>query len=176
MTAAQERRYLGTLRALVAAQVPFTVLGTFALRRQCPRLPRRLVADCDLQLPPDPAVLTRLTQLLQVGGWEVTLWEQPVQLPLSATELAGKYYLRARRAAATLDCSYENVFLSWAQFQAASYWHEGLPLLRTEAVLQQKVLTGRPTDLVLLRWWQQNVGSLPADGLRAEPAAPARRR
>lgn len=162
MTAAHEQLYLRTLRQLVAAGLPFVGLGTFALRRQCPALPRRLVADCDLQFPPDAAVLTRLTELLQADAWRVTLWEEPVQLPLTSAALAGKYYLRARRAGAVLDCTYENVYLSWPETLAASYCYEGLPQLRIAVILHHKALTGRPTDLRLLRWWQQTIGPLPA--------------
>lgn len=162
MTAAQEQLYLRTLHALVAADIPFVALGTFALRRQCPTLPRRLVADCDLQFPPDAAVLTRLTQLLQAAGWRVTLWEQPVQLPPPAAELPGKYYLRARRGQAVLDCAYENDFLSWPEFQAASRWQQGLPLLPPPAILHQKMQADRPADHVVLRWWRRHIGPLPA--------------
>ncbi|RAK62713.1 hypothetical protein [Hymenobacter edaphi] len=164
MTAAHEQLYLRTLRALSAAGVPFVGLGTFALRRQCPQLPRRLVADCDLQLPPDVAVLNHLTELLQAAGWQVTLWEVPVQLPLAAAALAGKYYLRARRAGAVLDCTYEHDSLSWPAFQANSHYHEGLPLMRTAAILQQKAQIGRPRDLALLDWWRQTIGPLPELG------------
>ncbi|MCC3160739.1 hypothetical protein LJ737_26115 [Hymenobacter sp. 15J16-1T3B] len=165
MTAAHEQLYLRTLRTLVAAGVPFVGLGTFALRRQCPQLPRRLVADCDLQLPPDLAVLNQLTQLLQAAGWCMTLWEAPVQAPLAAAELAGKYYLRARRAGAVLDCTYEHDSLDWPAFQVRSHSCEGLPLLRTAAILQEKAQIGRPRDLALLDWWQKRIGPLlEADG------------
>lgn len=162
MTAAQEQLYRRTLHALVAADLPFVGLGTFALRLQCPALPRRLVADCDLQFPPDAAVLTRLTELLQAAGWRLTLWEQPVQLPLQAAELTGKYYLRARRGRAVLDCAYENDFLNWPEFRAAGQWHHGLPLLPPPAILRQKILADRPADHVVLRWWRQRLGPLPA--------------
>lgn len=156
MTAAHEQLYLRTLHQLAAAGIPFGVLGTFALRQLCPALPRRLVADCDLLLPFDTARLTELGQLLQAGGWHLTLWEQPVALPLQAADLAGKYYLRARQAGAVLDCAYENDFLSWPEFWASCYWHHGLPLLPPAAILQQKALVGRPADLAVLRWWQAN--------------------
>ena len=138
MTAAQEQLYLRTLRVLVAAGVPFVGLGTFALRQQYPALPRRRVADCDLQLPPDAAVLDQLTARLQAAGWQVTLWEEPVRRPLAATELAGKYYLRARQAGAVLDCSYENDYLSWPEFQPLTHWHAGLPLLRPAAIFHSR--------------------------------------
>ncbi|MBF9220449.1 hypothetical protein [Hymenobacter ruricola] len=159
MTAAHERLYLRTLHRLVAAGIPFGILGTFALRRHCPALPRRLVADCDLFLPPDPATLTALARQLQAGGWRVTLWEQPVTLPFQAADLTSKYYLRARQAGAVLDCSYENDYLSWPEFWAACQWHHGLPLLAPEAILHQKALVARPADRAVLRWWQQAVSS-----------------
>lgn len=155
MTAAHERLYLRTLRQMVAAGLPFGALGTFALRRHYPALPRRLVADCDLLLPPDPLTLSALTHLLQATGWRVTLWEQPVALPLRPADLAGKYYLRARQAGAVLDCAYENDFLSWPEFRAECQWYEGLPLLAPAAILRQKAQVGRPADLAVLRWWQR---------------------
>ncbi|GAA4023208.1 hypothetical protein GCM10022409_03790 [Hymenobacter glaciei] len=155
MTAAHERLYLRTLHQLVAAGVPFGVWGTFALRQHCPTLPRRLVADCDLLLPPDPAILNTLTNVLQAGGWRVTLWEWPVSPPLLATELRGKYYLRARQASAVLDCTYENDRLDWPAFWANCEWQHGLPLLKPTAIMRQKRQLRRPTDLAVLRWWQQ---------------------
>ena len=155
MTAAHERLYLHTLHQLVAAGVPYGVLGTFALRRHNPALPRRLVADCDLLLPPDPAELTVLVQLLHASGWRVTLWEEPLALPLRATDLTGKYYLRAGQTGAVLDCAYENDYLSWPEFWAGCGWHHGLPLLKPAAILQQKAQLGRPADLAVLRWWKE---------------------
>lgn len=157
MTAAHEQLYLRTLHELVSAGLPFGGLGTFALRQQCPALPRRLVADCDLLLPPDPAALNTLAQLLQASGWHVTLWQQPVRLPLHAADLTGKYYLRARQAGAVLDCAYENDYLDWPTFWAGCHWHQGLPLLKPAAILQQKAQTARPTDLAVLHWWQQMI-------------------
>ena len=112
------------------------------------------MADCDL-LPPDSAGLNTLTNLLQATNWRITLWEQPVELPLRPTDLMGKYYLRARQAGAMLDCAYENDFLSWPEFRASCQWHHGLPLLTPAAILRQKAQVGRPPDLAVLRWWQQ---------------------
>jgi hypothetical protein len=155
MTAAHERLYLRTLHLLVAAEMPFGVLGTFALRQQCPALPRRLVADCDLLLPPDLATLNALTALLHANGWYLTLWEQPLSPPLQPADLTGKYYLRARQAGAVLDCAYENDYLDWPAFWANCRWHQGLPLLAPAAILQQKAQVGRPADLAVLGWWQQ---------------------
>jgi len=152
MTAVHEQLYLRTLHELVTAGLLFGGLGTFALRQQCPALPRRLVADCDLLLPPNPAGLNTLAQLLQAQGWYVTLWEQPIRLPLQVADLAGKYYLRARQAGAVLDCAYENDHLEWPAFWADCHWHQGLPLLKPAAILWQKAQAARPTDLAVLRW------------------------
>jgi hypothetical protein len=151
MTRAHEQLYLLTLHSLVAAGFDFCVLGTFGLRLQCPRLPRRLVADCDLLLPADPAGLTALVSHLEAGGWVVSLWEQPVPRPLTAELLAGKYYLRARQAGAVLDCAYENEYLDWSDFAARRIWHRGLPLLATTHILAQKARCNRPADQLVLR-------------------------
>ena len=157
MTRAQEQLYLRTLHQLVAAGVEFCVLGTFGLRQQCPELPRRLVADCDLMLPADTAVITALVRNLQAAGWVVSLWEQPVPQPLIAELLAGKYYLRARQAGAVLDCAYENDYLSWPDFVDRCRWHNGLPLLAIEHILTQKAQCNRPADRLILRWYQAAV-------------------
>jgi hypothetical protein len=155
MTSAHEQLYLRTLRALVATGVEFCVIGTFALRLQCPTLPRRLVGDCDLMLPSNPATLTELVQQLQHSGWEITLWNEPIQLPLTVEQLAGKYYLRARQAGAMLDCSYENDYLTWDEFTARTTWHQGLPLLPVEDILRQKLLLNKPAGQEVIRWYQE---------------------
>ncbi|RTQ44728.1 hypothetical protein EJV47_27435 [Hymenobacter gummosus] len=155
MTRAHEQLYLATLRQLVAVGIPFVGLGTFALRLQCPALPRRLVADCDLQLPPDTEVLNRAAQLLDGGGWQLTLWQQPLPLPLPAADLPGKYYFRAHQSGAVLDCAYENDFWSWPVFQAHCRWHQGLPLLPPTDLLHHKALANRPSDQAVLRWLRQ---------------------
>ncbi|RSK46167.1 hypothetical protein [Hymenobacter perfusus] len=152
MTASHERLYLRTLHELVAAGVVFGVLGTFALRCQVPALPRRLVADCDILLPFEVDNLTKLVSCLQAAGWGVSVWGEPVAVPLQAGQLAGKYYLRAQQAGAVLDCAYENEFLGWPDFWACCHWQQGLPLLGLEAVLLQKAQANRPTDQRLLHW------------------------
>lgn len=159
MTAVHEQLYQRTLHELVAAGVVFGVLGTFALRQQQPRLPRRLVADCDLLLPFNLANLSRLVAVLQAAGWQVSLWDEPVELPLRAEALAGKYYLRAQRAGAVLDCAYENDFLSWPEFWAECRWRQGLPLLSVTALLRQKAQCNRPADQAVLRWHTRMTGS-----------------
>jgi hypothetical protein len=155
MMGTHEQLYLRTLHELVAARIVFGVLGTFALRCQVPALPRRLVADCDIQLPFEMDNLTRLVCCLQAAGWEVRVWDEPVALPLSAGQLAGKYYLRARKAGAVLDCTYENALLGWPEFRARCHWQQGLPLLKKEDVLRQKALVNRPADQRVLHWVQQ---------------------
>lgn len=154
MTRAHEHLYIRTLRGLVAAGVDFCVLGTFGLRWQCPALRRRFVADCDIMLPADLACLTTLVQYLQAAGWHITLWQQPVRLPLRAATLVGKYYLRAHQAGAVLDCAYENDYLSWDEFAARRCGHNGLPVVAAEHILAQKAQCQRPADQLLLRRYQ----------------------
>ena len=151
MTAAQEQLYQHILHELVAANVEFCVIGTYGLRAQCPALTAYPVPDCDLMLPLLLENLTALVHCLQANNWMVTLWEQPVQLPLSAAELAGKYYLRARQAGAVLDCSYENDYQSWEEFTSQLHWHQGLPLASAAHILHQKARCGRPGDREVLR-------------------------
>ncbi|MGI4872605.1 MAG: hypothetical protein ACRYFX_15685 [Janthinobacterium lividum] len=151
MNAAHEHLYQRTLHELIMAGVEFCIIGTYGLRPQCPALAHHPVPDCDLMLPPTLPNLNALVHCLQTDGWAVTLWEQPVQLPLTAGEIVGKYYLRARQAGAVLDCSYENDFQTWADFASQLHWHEGLPLASVAHILFQKVQCGRPGDREVLR-------------------------
>lgn len=159
MTPAHEQRYLHTLRELVASGVDFCVIGTFALRLHCPKLPRRLVHDCDLMLPRNPATLTALVRHLQAASWQVTLWDEPVQLPLDQEILTGKYYLRARQAGAVLDCAYENDYLTWPEFVKCRQWLQGLPLLPVENILFQKSQYTKPASREVIRWHREATGA-----------------
>lgn len=151
MAPVHEQLYLRTLHELVAAGVDFCVIGTFALRLQCPTLPRRLVGDCDLMLPYNLFTLNKLVRHLQAAGWKITLWDEPVHLPLTSEILAGKYYLRARHAGAVLDCSYENDYLTWPEFTSCRQWQRGLPLLPVAEILFQKSQLNGPAGREVIR-------------------------
>ena len=158
MTPGDEQLYLRTLHDLVATGLDFCLIGTFALRLHCPALPRHLVHDCDLMLPAQPAQLTALVQHLHESGWQVTLWDEPVQLPLTAVQLAGKYYLRARQAGAILDCAYENDYRTWPEFVSRRQWQRGLPVLSAEEIVAQKRQLGKPAGQAVIRLYQQLAG------------------
>lgn len=154
MTARHEQLYRRTLHRLASHHLPFCVIGSFALYLHDPALPRRLVHDCDLLLPDDPALLNAVAGHLQHAGWQLTLWEVPCRLPLTAAELAGKYYLRARLHTAVLDCSYANVQLSWAACLRHTQQQQGLPVLAPAEVLRAKMALNRPQDQRILQFYQ----------------------
>lgn len=151
MTTEHEELYRRTLRELVAAGLEFCVIGSLALRWQVVALAQWPAHDCDLLLPFDVAQLNRLVELLQARGWEVTLWQEPVNLPLTEAHLQGKYYLRARQQDAILDCSYENEFMRWEEFAQKRHWQQGVPLASVRHLLYQCTRRNTPADQEMLR-------------------------
>ena len=151
MSPEHEQLYRHTLRDLVAAGVEFCVIGSFGLRLQCPALAARPAHDCDLLLPFAILQLNAVVQQLQAAGWEVTLWEEPVRLPLTAAQLRGKYYLRARQAGAVLDLSFENAFMGWEEFAPQRQWRAGIPVASRAHLLYQCARRNTAADQEALR-------------------------
>lgn len=142
-----------SLRGLVAAGVRLLIIGTYALKRH---FPEQLVAyvppDCDLVLSPEPDNVRRFAATLQADGWDVRLWDLPVQPDkLSAELLQGKYYLRATRDGQTIDGTYECPWIPWENMAAASRVYGGLPFAGPEHCLRLKEIKGRSTDLKMVR-------------------------
>lgn len=158
MHPAQEQLYWHTLRELVAAGIEFCVIGTFALRQQFPALADWPVQDCDILLPNHLPMLNRLAAHLQAAGWEIHLWQEPVGLPLTAAQLAGKYYLRARQAGATLDCTYECEWLDWPTVATGCRGLRGVPLASPEHTLFLKSRRNSPADQHVIRLCQGEPG------------------
>ncbi|TGE29077.1 hypothetical protein [Hymenobacter metallicola] len=154
MSPEHEQLYRRTLHALVEAGLEFCVIGSLALRWQCPTLAHWPAHDCDLLVPFDVAQLNRLVQLLQATGWELTLWQKPVPVPLTEAQLRGKYYLRARWQGAILDLSYENAFMRWEEFAPERHWQAGLPLASVPHLLYQCIRRNTPADREILRLCQ----------------------
>lgn len=140
--------YAATLRALHAAGLPFVVIGTYALRAYYPAaLADYALPDCDLVIAPDhlnPAIACLLPL-----GWALSIWDVPVLGPLHAAEAEGKFYLRARKGADTLDLTYECV-LPWPEMQAQRQVWQGIPWADLAHIKALKRIKGRPQDLALL--------------------------
>lgn len=140
--------YASTLKSLHAAGLPYVVIGTYALRIYFPEALRDYqVPDCDLVLCAED--LNHAIELLLAEGWALTIWEEAVFGPVSAEDAAGKFYLRARRADATMDLTYECV-LPWPGIQARRIIWQGIPLAALVDIVALKRIKGQPKDIALL--------------------------
>lgn len=112
------------IRRMHAADVPFVVFGTAGLallaraellgaEAEIEALEQRARDDVDLLLS-GRAALQPALQVLKREGWTLTSWGQALET-LSPAELDGRWYVRATRAEAQLDLTYECPFLDAAE-------------------------------------------------------------
>lgn len=143
--------YLGLLQRLHARGVAFAVTGSFALRLHMAALEGEPVPDCDVFLAPSPDNLQRWAALLEEEGWALTVWNEPLRLPLAPEALRGRYYVRARREALVVDGTYEHDTLELTALVARAPSVHGLPVLELELLLALKRERGTPRDLEQVR-------------------------
>ena len=143
--------YEEELRAMHASGVTFCLFGSLGLVVGGVDLGGYHVPVADVAMPEDIENLNLAAELLASRGWSCTLWELMARLPLSKDQVAGKYYLRARRAGLTIDLTYEfddpPCFADW--MRSASLLR-GIPTEQTGAILECKRRLGRAQDLRLL--------------------------
>lgn len=140
--------YASLLQHLQRAGLPFAVIGTYALRAYYPDALRDYaLPDCDAVLP-DSALNPAIGLLLR-AGWQLSLWGEPVLGPVNAAEANGKFYLRARQGAHTLDLTYECP-IAWADMGPGRVMAGGIPYAALAHVVALKRLKGKPSDLALL--------------------------
>lgn len=125
----------------------FTVTGSFALRLYMDALDGEPVPDCDLFLDPALDNLQRWAATLVEEGWALTVWGEPVSLPLDPEHLRGKYYVRARKEALVIDGTFEHDTLPLQQLLARSSNIQGLRVMDLEMLLALKRERATPRDL-----------------------------
>jgi hypothetical protein len=111
--------YLPSLYRLNERGVKYLVIGTGALWLHLKEFRDRPLSDCDLFVPSDDyANLTQLVQVLLADKWVITVWGEPLQLPLREQQLQNKYYLRCNKFVSSpqpsllvMDVTYE---LGWS--------------------------------------------------------------
>jgi hypothetical protein len=143
--------YLRVLHQLQARGVAFALTGSFALRLHMDALGGEPVPDCDLFLSPSPDNLQRWAALLAEDGWTLSVWNEPLRLPLEPEALRGRYYVRARRGAWVMDGTYEHDTLALPAVVAQAPRIHGLPVVELELVLAFKRERGSPRDVEQVR-------------------------
>jgi hypothetical protein len=139
--------YLELLHRLQSREVRFALTGSFALRLLMDVLGGEPVPDCDLFLEPSADNLQRWAALLVEDGWALTVWNEPLGVPLELERLRGKYYVRARKGALVLDGTYEHDTLEPGALVSGARSLQGLPVMDLDTLLALKRERGTPRDL-----------------------------
>ncbi|WNG34918.1 hypothetical protein F0U60_15730 [Archangium minus] len=139
--------YLELLHRLQSRGVGFALSGSFALRLLMDALEGEPVPDCDVFLEPSADNLQRWAALLVEEGWALTVWSEPLGVPLNLETLRGKYYVRARKGPLVLDGTYEHDTLEPGALVSGARMSHGLPVMDLDTLLALKRERGRPRDL-----------------------------
>jgi hypothetical protein len=139
--------YLEVLHRLQSRGVRFAVTGSFALRLIMDALAGEPVPDCDLFLEPSAHNLQRWAALLAEDGWALSVWNEPLGLPLDLEALRGKYYVRARKGLLVLDGTHEHDTLGLSALVSGARMRHGLPVMDLDTLLALKRERGTPRDL-----------------------------
>lgn len=133
-----------SLLARLADVARFLVIGSHSVALQRPDMQPRPPSDTDLFVPVD--ALEALVAMLLADGFDVTSWEEPVAPPLRFEELRGRWYLRARRGAETIDLTYECPWLDFEDRWSRRVERGGVPLGDLDAVATLIAARNRPGD------------------------------
>lgn len=143
--------YQLVLERLVKAELPFLIIGTWALALQYPEnMEGYEVTDCDLLIPNELKVVKAFVCKFNEWGWTVSLWEDEVTGSEPDAFYRGKWYFRAQLAGLQLDVTYES-FRDWEEGLAASSFTRGLPLASLEHILYLKGLKGTEKDHAVIQ-------------------------
>jgi len=97
----------------LAGRAPFVVIGSVAVELFAPGKLGRAPRDIDIVVDSNSEHLEQLVLALQRLGFIVTSWGEPVQVPLDANQLQGRFYLRGERLSRSgerllIDLTYES--------------------------------------------------------------------
>jgi len=101
-------KYFPILQQFNKQQIPYAVIGTWALKWVYPNIMQDYeVKDCDLLIENKIETIRQTIHILQKSNWTVSVWETEINESVEADFLKGKYYLRATKGELTLDLTYE---------------------------------------------------------------------
>lgn len=145
-------KYISILQKLYKYQIPYVVIGTWALKYVFPRIMFNYeVRDCDLVIADDIEKIRQTIKILQDSNWEVRVWETVVDERVEPSFLKGKYYLRATQNELTLDITYECPFIPWEEMIGKKMLRKpGISIANLNHILQLKRIKGRDVDLEIV--------------------------
>ncbi len=114
--------YKNILQLFSENQLPYAVIGTWALKELYPQFMNDYrPKDCDLLIPNEPDIVRQFLNILEKNNWNLTLWGTPIRSAVSSDKLKGKFYVRAEKASLQLDITYENEYFSWEDISMGSH-------------------------------------------------------
>lgn len=142
--------YIKTMQAFSAAQVRYVVIGTFGLLLHGFIADDYVVNDCDVLLGVGEENLRGAWEVLAGAGWQTFLWEQQLNSFPSANELKGKYYIRARKANASIDLCFEYDDINAEQWLERKEQFNQVFVANSEDIIGLKRKNDREKDRLLL--------------------------
>jgi len=130
--------YLELLHSLAKSDVRFAVYGSAGLLLRHPDLAHEL-SDADVLLAPGFENVQRFVCWVQSRSGHVTCWSEPWSDAWTATELKGKFYLRARVGALQLDATFEDEDFDLATLVARAEPFDGVPVCPERELWAMKV-------------------------------------
>ncbi|MFI0353160.1 hypothetical protein [Actinomadura sp. 9N407] len=141
-----EQVYVDALRTLREHGIAFVVIGSFGLRlhlgERLEGVTGRPPADCDIVVPGDRATLLGFVEALP--EWRVWSWRDPV--PPLPEDIAGRFYLRARRGGLILDATYEPLGVTWPELRDTAIERTGIPVATIESIVKTLAVRGGERD------------------------------
>lgn len=139
---------IALLRELACCDLRFLVFGSAGLALHHPHLLAVYpLPDLDLLLPGAHPALCELVRALAERGFEVRSWGEPWQETWSAADLAGRFYLRATRAALRVDATYEATYLAEAWRPEEQACIDGIPVCSEATIWRAKLIKNRSSSL-----------------------------
>lgn len=130
--------YLELLQSLATSDVRFAVYGSAGLLLRHPDLAHEL-SDADVLLAPGFENVQRFVRWVQSRSGHVTCWSEPWSDAWTASELKGKFYVRARLGALQLDATFEDADFDLATLVSRAERFDGVPVCPERALWAMKV-------------------------------------
>ncbi len=144
--------YILILQQFNQQQIPYAVIGTWALKWMHPNIMQDyVVKDCDLLIANNITTIRQAIDILQKASWTVSVWETTINEMVDADFLKGKYYLRATKDDLILDLTYECPFIAWTTILNRQQVVRELTIANQIDILYLKRIKGRPIDFEIIK-------------------------
>ena len=153
--------YLRTCRDLERARVPYLIVGAFGADLYARDAGCVITTqDCDLLLPPDPAILSRAVGVLMKLGYSLEAGGEPVDRDPDLIQgiVRALGCVRAAKRDVRIDlplqiagCAFRSLWKKHRQMKAGGVMVRVAPLAD---ILRSKKLADRPKDRLFLALWE----------------------